>query len=113
MTRSFYPACEIQVEAFADAEAFACDDAEVWIEDDVMLVSYFDDEGPVVFEGRAEPGGAGWRLGARSRPWQASLVAESPGSGEAAATVFRGVIETLEERAGWSLKLIPANSADG
>ena len=116
MTRSFYPACEVAVEAFADAAAFACEDAEVWIEGDVMLVSYFDDEGPVVFEGRAAPDRSGWQLGARSRPWQASLAADPPGPARRAPsvpTLFRGVIETPEGRASWSLKLIPADSADG
>ena len=49
--RVHHPTCDVSVAAFGDHDAFACDDAEVWIEGEMILVSYFDDNGIVVLEG--------------------------------------------------------------
>ena len=64
MSRVHHPACCIEVEAWPAREAFCCDDAEVWIDTESILISFFDDEGMVVLEGRPEPSG-GWQLVAR------------------------------------------------
>ena len=72
MTRSYYPDSRVEVSAWEDQEAFECDDAEVWIEDGSMLISYFDADGIVVLEGHLGPGN-GWALVARSRPRRATL----------------------------------------
>ena len=97
--RVHYPECEVEVDAWGDRDAFACDDAEVWIEGDAILVSYFDDEGIVVLEGRPREGG-GWTLAARSRPRRAFLapMGDSPDA-------LVGEIDELGEIAGWRLRL--------
>ncbi|MFK7896758.1 MAG: hypothetical protein AB8G23_13030 [Myxococcota bacterium] len=89
----------IEVEALGDAEAFSCDDAEVWIEDGLILISYFDEEGIVVLEGRAEDDG-GWALMARSRPRRAFLrpLPEKTGC-------FVGEIEEQGETCAWRVTL--------
>ncbi len=97
--RIHYPVCDVTVDARESRDAFACDDAEVWIEGDAMLVSYFDDDGIVVLEGRPREGG-GWEFMARSRPWRAFLapMGDSPES-------FVGEIDEQGEVAGWHLRL--------
>lgn len=99
MSRIFYADSLIEVEAWGDREAFCCDDAEVWIEDASILVSYFDDEGIVVLEGHSD-GASGWVLAARSRPRRATL---SPT--EAGGRSFAGSIEELNESGAWRLRL--------
>lgn len=107
MSRVHHPACRVAVEAWGGREAFDCDDAEVWIDGDAILVSYFDDEGIVVLEGRRE-GTDGWRLTARSRPRRAFLrpMDEAPGS-------FVGEIDEQGEVAGWRLSLGPPGTEGG
>ena len=97
--RVHHPTCDVSVAAFGDHDAFACDDAEVWIEDEMILVSYFDDDGIVVLEGWPREGG-GWELSARSRPRRAFLapMADSPG-------VLEGEIDEQGEVARWRLTL--------
>ena len=110
MTRVHHPACEIEVEAWGDREAFVCDDAEVWIEGDSILISYFDDEGIVVLEGRPDDE-LGWMLSARSRPRQAFLrpMDESPGASIGRPeTDFVGEINEQGEIAIWRLRLGPS-----
>lgn len=100
MSRIHYPACEVEVDAFEEgAEDFSCEDAEVWIEDNVILISYFDDEGIVVLEG-TEDGNQGWQLMARSRPRRAFLrpLPEKAGC-------FVGEIEEQGETAAWRVSL--------
>ncbi len=107
MSRTFYADCRIEIDDLGDAPAFACDDAEVWIERDAMLVSYFDDDGIVVLEGRAD-GASGWTLAARSRPRRAFLspIGEDPGD-------YAGTIEEQGESARWRLRLgDPASARD-
>jgi len=103
MTRIFYPECRIEVASCGDRDAFACDDAEVWIEDDSILVSYCDDEGIVVLEGRSDRA-AGWTLGGRSRPRRATL---RPVEGE--HRCYAGSVDELGETGRWTLRLgVPA-----
>ncbi len=85
--------------AFGDTEAFACDDAEVWIDGDMILVSYFDDDGIVVLEGTRE-GEDGWQFRARSRPRRAFLapMAETP-------DMLIGEIDEQGETAVWRVLL--------
>ena len=97
--RIHYAACDVEVDARESHDAFACDDAEVWIEGDAILVSYFDDDGIVVLEGRRRSGG-GWELQARSRPRRAFL-APMGDSREA----FVGEIDEQGEVTGWRLRL--------
>ncbi len=97
--RVHHPVCDVSVAAFGDAEAFACDDAEVWIDGDQILVSYFDDDGIVVLEGWPREEG-GWEFSARSRPRRAFLapMADSPHR-------LEGEIEEHGEVATWRLTL--------
>lgn len=112
--RRYHPECHIEVDALGDSEPFECDDAEVWVEAEAMLISYFDDEGIVVLEGwhadasestdassRATDAGD-WTLAARSRPRRAFLrrMADAPGR-------YEGEIEEQGETAGWRLRLGP------
>ena len=99
MTRVHHPDSTVEVEAWGDHERFECDDAEVWLDAETILVSYFDEEGVVVLEGRLDEEG-GWRLSARSRPRRASLrpIADTPG-------VFEGEIDEQGEIAAWRLRL--------
>ena len=99
MTRIHHPDSYVEVEAWAEHERFSCDDAEVWIDEETILVSYFDDEGVVVLEGWREDD-LGWRLSARSRPRRASLrpIADTPG-------VLEGEIDEQGQIARWRLRL--------
>jgi hypothetical protein len=99
MTRVFYPDCRVEVAAWGEREAWVCEDAEVWIEGDAILISYFDEDGIVVLEGRADPP-AGWQLAARSRPRRATLTAieNDPRS-------YTGRIEEQGESGSWALRL--------
>jgi hypothetical protein len=99
MTRVHHPDSKVEVEAWGDHDRFECDDAEVWLDAETILVSYFDDEGVVVLEGRPDAEG-GWELSARSRPRRASLrpIADTPGG-------LEGEIEEQEQVATWRLRL--------
>lgn len=99
MSRVHHDDCRVEVEALGDQAPFECDDAEVWIEGDSILISYFDDEGMVVLEGRPDDA-SGWTLAGRSRPRRAFLrpMAEAPGS-------FAGEIDEHGEVAVWRLEL--------
>lgn len=99
MSRIHYPECRVEVDGNAEIEPFECEDAEVWIEGGSILISYFDDDGIVVLEGRPDED-SGWTLSARSRPRQAFLrpMSESPGS-------FAGEIDEQGEVAAWRLHL--------
>ena len=68
-----YLACRAEVGFDDGSPVFTDDDVDVEIEDGQMLVVYFDDQGPVVFQGReAAPGR--YELTARSRPRKAQLL---------------------------------------
>ena len=96
--------CLVEVSAWGERGDSRCDDAEVWIEGEAILISYLDDEGLVVLEGRSD-GEGGWTLAGRSRPWRASL---EPAPGEARAWV--GEIEEQGERGRWRLRLAEAEA---
>ena len=99
--RRHYDACDIEVGAFGDFERFECDDGEVWIDGDVLLISYFDEAGIVVLEGWPDKEEAGtWRLSARSRPRRAFLrpMAE-------ASDILVGEIDEQGDVAPWRLRL--------
>ena len=97
--RVHYAECQVEVEESGAREAFECDDAEVWIENDAILISYFDHEGIVVLEGQPDDN-SGWTLSARSRPWRAFLKPMSEASGN-----FAGEIGEQGEVATWRLRL--------
>ena len=105
-SRVLYVDCRVDVAAWKGLDAFECDDAEVRIEGDQVVVSYFDEEGMVVMEGRMEGQGA-WSLMARSRPWRAFLapMGDPPG-------VFVGEIDEHGEVTDWKLSLGPSPSRD-
>ena len=107
MSRIYYPECFVAVDAGENRDAFECDDAEVWLETESILISYFDDDGIVVLEGWPEkatdssetkPGS--WKLSARSRPRRAFLrpMDEAPGS-------YTGEIDEQGDIAAWRLRL--------
>jgi len=100
--RIYHPESRIAIEpseSMAASEVFECEDAEVWIEGESILISYFDDEGIVVLEGRGDEIG-GWTLTGRSRPRRGRLepARESPGE-------FSGELEEHGEKGRWSLRL--------
>ena len=101
MSRIHYPQCEVEVAALGEdgAAAFSCDDAEAWVEGDLILISYFDDEGIVVLEGSSD-GDLGWELMARSRQRRAFLrpLPEKAGC-------FVGEIDEQGETAAWRVSL--------
>jgi hypothetical protein len=103
--RIYHPDSRIAIEpadsvgASETFEVFECEDAEVWIEGDSILISYFDDEGIVVLEGRGDEIG-GWALTGRSRPRRGRLE-----PGRAAPGEFAGELEEHGERGRWSLRL--------
>ena len=99
MSRIYYPECRVEVDEDGDRDGFECDDAEVWIEEASILISYFDDDGIVVLEGRPDEA-SGWILSARSRPRRAILtpMTDSPGS-------FAGEFDEQGEVAAWRLHL--------
>ncbi len=101
MSRIHYPDSEVEVGALgADgATAFSCDDAEIWIEDALILISYFDEDGIVVLEGSAD-GDQGWELKARSRPRRAFLRPHPEKAG-----CFVGEIDEQGETAAWRVSL--------
>jgi hypothetical protein len=99
MKRLYFPDCRVEVAAWAEYDAFVCDDAETWIEDESILVSYFDDEGIVVLEGISDRND-GWVLAARSRPRRATLL---PVEGNDRSYV--GSIDEQGESASWTLRL--------
>jgi hypothetical protein len=110
MSRVHHPECRVEVEAWGDREAFECDDAEVWIEGELMLISYFDDEGIVVLEGHPDSE-SGWTLSARSRPRQAILRPMDESSSDLSGnwvSEFTGEISEQGEAAVWRLRLGPA-----
>jgi hypothetical protein len=120
MKRLFFANCRVEIAPWGDHEAFDCDDAEVWIEGDSILVSYFDEDGIVVLEGNSDHAG-GWTLGARSRPRRARLLpldsggegVGDPGADGRAGGVsrsYRGSIVEQGESGRWTLHLgVPAS----
>jgi len=99
MSRIHYPECRVEVAGAEEREPFECDDAEVWIEGESILISYFDNEGIVVLEGRTDDE-SGWALSARSRPRRAFLKPMPEASGS-----FAGEIDEQGEVAIWRLRL--------
>ena len=68
-----YLACRAEVGFDDGSPVFTDDDVDVEIEDGRMLLTYFDDQGAVVFQGREEAPGR-YELIARSRPRRAQLL---------------------------------------
>ncbi len=99
MSRIHHPGCRVDVDERSDRETFSDPDAEAWLEPGSILVSYYDEDGMVIFDGvEAEDGG--YSLSARSRPWRADLrpMADDPG-------VLAGMIEAPDESFAWRLRL--------
>jgi hypothetical protein len=70
-----YLCCRARVGSDDGAAAIADDDADVDLGEGRILVSYFDDEGPVVLQGLETTPGR-FELAARSRPRKAELALE-------------------------------------
>ena len=66
-------ACRAVVGFDDGSPVFTDDDVDVTIADGRILLTYFDDQGAVVFEGREEAPGQ-YQLTARSRPRKAQLL---------------------------------------
>lgn len=99
MTRVFYPECRIEIGAWGGHDALVCEDAEAWVEEERILVCYFDDDGIVVLEGSSDRSG-GWTLAARSRPRQATLAPAEDRTGS-----YAGRFEEQGESVVWTLCL--------
>jgi hypothetical protein len=80
------------------------DDADVGIEDGQIVVSYMDDEGPVVLAGRVQTPGH-FDLVARSRLRRATLVRSADGR------TLAGAWSERERRGNWLVELGPACDA--
>jgi hypothetical protein len=89
-----------QVEVFADdgAVLFDDDDCDVRLREQILIVSYFDDEGPLVFEGRGSDDGS-YELWCRGRPRKARLSL-SPDQSR-----FEGAWIEGDERGSWRILL--------
>ncbi len=61
------------------AIVFSSDECDVRIEDTRLVVSYWDDDGAVVFAGRANEGGR-FELWCRTRPIRAELAKSADGA---------------------------------
>jgi len=97
--------CRVEVVSALPGEPpVTCDEGEVRLEGEELLVTYFDDRGPVVLAGRGD-GGGHFALTGRSRPRTASLHR----AGEARELV--GSWEEGGERGYWSV-VLPARGAD-
>lgn len=68
-----YLACRARVSFDDGSPEFTDEDANVEIEDGRILITYFDERGAVVFQGREESPGR-YALVARSRPRRAELL---------------------------------------
>jgi hypothetical protein len=66
-------ACRAEVGFDDGSPVFTDDDVDVEIEDGRILLTYFDERGAVVFQGREESPGR-YALSARSRPRKAELA---------------------------------------
>ena len=64
--------CRIEVVTCDGEPPFVDDDCDVRIDADAVAVSYFDDQGPVVFVG-SNDGSGHFELACRSRPRRATL----------------------------------------
>ena len=69
---ALWAACRVELLS-NDAPRFACDDCEVRLDETALVVSYFDDEGPVVLAAPNDGSGR-FDLVARSRPRKATLT---------------------------------------
>jgi hypothetical protein len=78
--------CTTRIDFDDGTPPFVDDDTEVRIEGDRILLFYFDDEGPVVYDGVEEAPGS-FRLSARSRPRTARMRFD------ASRSVLRGHFE--------------------
>lgn len=62
-----------------DADRFEDDDCDVELEGDSLIVSYFDEEGPLVFVGTPSDDGTRFDLVCRSRPRRGTLERSADG----------------------------------
>ena len=101
--------CRIEVRRADGEPPFLDDDCDVALEAGRLIVSYFDDEGPVVFEApapeAAEPAPAPYELVCRSRPRVATLQA-SPDRSRLHGRWREGDLEGE-----WTILLPPAGAA--
>ena len=67
-----WSACTIELRTLDDEPIFVDDDCDVSLEDGSIRITYFDEEGPVVFAGRDDGSGC-FELVCRSRPRKGSL----------------------------------------
>ena len=73
-----WEACTTRIEWHDGTPPHEDDDTDVHIEDGRIVVCYWDDQGPVVFEGTEEAPGH-FELTARSRPRKATLALVAEG----------------------------------
>ena len=80
---------------------FGDDDCEVRLEGNALTVSYFDDEGPVVFVGAASAEPGRFELVCRSRPRRGTLERSDDGH------VLRGSWQEGDLQGCWEISLGP------
>ena len=90
--------CCVQVRCWDEDDRFECEDCDVRLEDGTIVISYFDEEGPVVFAGEDDPSGH-YHLVCRSRPRKATLHRFEGG------TTFEGSWTQGDERGFWRIVL--------
>ncbi|MEE9281749.1 MAG: hypothetical protein V3V67_16375 [Myxococcota bacterium] len=91
---SHWSGCRIEVRAGGELE-FADDDCDVRIESGKLTLTYFDDEGPVVFIGREASGG--FELVCRSRPRTATL--------RRTGATLHGTWKERDQSGSWTIRL--------
>jgi hypothetical protein len=90
--------CVVEVLAEDGSVLFDDDDCDVRLREEILIVSYFDDEGPLVFEGRRSDAGS-YELWCRGRPLRGHLELSSD------RTRFEGAWVQGDDRGSWRIRL--------
>ncbi len=94
--------CRVEVRSSAGELVFTSDDCDVRFDGDQLVVSYWDDDGAVVFAGRANEGGR-FELWCRTRPIRAELAKSADGAR------LSGTWSRDDESGPWSIDLAADN----
>ena len=96
-----YSGCRVVVTYDDGSERFEDEDCEVSLDDDQILVTYWDERGPVVMQGRGQ--GASYEMAARSRPRKLTLTRRGD--------VFEGTWVERDETGALRIELHPEDSS--
>ena len=92
-----YSACKVRVSYDDGREVFEDEDCDVSLEDGQLLITYWDDRGPVVLAGTER--GDAFEVVARSRPSRAMLTRRGD--------VFEGTWRERDDSGGLRIELAP------